>query len=253
MIYHILNGDAMIDRFVATGIQGEMISTRECMIDGSLAGNSLADFYQTRAKFISGAYGEKENDYYTAVVSEFDKLLAADNPSEFNLWFGYDLFCQANMWFVLSLLNRLTIQKKVFAVYPSHLREEDRWNDFGGATPADFITCLQTRIQFGDNDLELANQLWLAYKNNDLDKLEKLSNEHSPCFPYLHEVCRAHIERFPKNNEKGRPEKVIEEIIQSGTTEFYSVFKQFYNREGIYGFGDLQLKVIYDKVLLNYC
>ena len=253
MIYQVLNGDAMIDRFFATGLEGEMISTRECLIDGNLQGDTLPDFYKARAEYLKDSLGANEKEYYDEVVSEFEKLSAATSPSEFNLWFGYDLFCRANMWFVLSLLNDLQIQKKIFVVYPAYLKGKDIWKDFGGATPDDFITCFKERVEFGDKDLELANNLWLAYKNKYLDKLEKLSREQSPCFPYLREVCMAHIERFPKDNEKGRPEKVIEEIMQEGTTKFYDVFSQFFKREGIYGFGDMQFKLIYDKVLLNYC
>ena len=66
----------------------------------------------------------------------------------------------------------------------------------------------------------------------------------------MQEVVKAHIERFPKDGSKGRPEKVIEDIIKNVSTDFHKVFKEFCNRESIYGFGDTQVKVIYDKVML---
>ena len=252
MVYHVLNGDALTDRFLATGIGGETVITRECLIDGSLNGDTLSEFYQTRAKYIKDTLNENEEAYYAGAVNEFEKLSTAAGHAEFNLWFGYDLFCRANMWFILSLLNDLETTKEIFVVYPSYLGGDDVWKDFGSATPADLITCYNQRVKFDDEDLALGNNLWIAYKNNDLDTLEKLSRQHSVCFPYLQEVCKAHIERFPKNNEKSRPEKVIEEIIQSGTRDFYSVFSKFFSREGIYGFGDDQLKQIYDKVMLSH-
>ncbi len=232
MTYHILNGDALTDRFLATGLPGEPVITNECLIDGPLTGNTLSEFYQTRATYIKDTYDDNEKGYYTGVVKEFEKLSEAADPSEFNLWFGYDLFCRANMWFILSLLNDLQIKKEIFVVYPSYLEEKDIWKDFGSATPDDLITCFNERIKFSDDDLALGVDLWNAYKKNDLVALEKLSDQNSTAFPYLQEVCRAHIERFPVNNEKSRPEKVIEEIIQSGTRDFYAVFSKFINGKG---------------------
>ncbi|KIC94507.1 hypothetical protein, partial [Flavihumibacter solisilvae] len=59
----------------------------------------------------------------------------------------------------------------------------------------------------------------------------------------------AHVDRFPKDGTKGRPEKVIEDIITHISTDFTEVFKEFWSRESIYGFGDSQLKSLYDKVM----
>jgi hypothetical protein len=249
MTYHILNGDALIERFNATGLKGEKVVARECLIEGDLHGDSLPEFYQTRAKHIEKMYGESQSEYYVRVVNEFEKLQAVPDGSEFNLWFGYDLFCCANMWFILSILNSLSIQKIIFAVYPSYLKAYEVWNDFGGATPEDLITCFNSRTPFDEAGLRLGADLWTAYKNADLTKLETLSKQPSSCFPYLHEVCKAHIERFPKNGGKGKPERVIEDIVQNTSSDFHTVFTEFFKREGIYGFGDAQVKQLYDNVL----
>lgn len=251
MVNHILNGDSLIRRFLSTGLAGNMIVTRECLIDGDLKGNTLPEFYAARAKYIETTYHESEESYYERVVSEYEKIMTAPNHSEFNLWFGYDLFCRANMWFIISLLYDLQIKKEVFVVYPSYLKDDNIWKDFGGATPEDLIACFNKRIRFNDADLVFGENLWVAFKNGDLKNLEKLSKQQSDCFPYLQEVGMAHIERFPKNGKKGRPEKAIEEIIDGTTTDFPSVFSEFSVKEGIYGFGDLQVKQIFDKVMNN--
>jgi hypothetical protein len=242
--YHILNGDALTDRFVATGLRGEILVAREALISGPLDGNTLDEFYETRASYHSN---EDKNFYPSYAVSQFEKMLAAPNDSEFNLWFGYDLFCQVNMWFILSLLNDMPVSKEVYTVYPSHLKSEDVWKDFGGATATVLLDCFNNRIAFDEDDILLGKKLWFAFKDNDLIELERLSNESSDCFPYLKEVCRAHIERYPFGN--GRPERVIEEIISTGHSDFSTVFRRFFEREGIYGFGDVQLKEIYDNVM----
>jgi hypothetical protein len=244
MTYHILNGDALTDRFVATGLRGEIAIAREALISGPLAGNTLDEFFETRAGYLSS---EDKSLYYSNTVSQFEKILAAPDDSEFNLWFGYDLFCQANMWFILSLIYNMPVSKEVYVVYPSHLKGEDVWKDFARATETMLLDCFSNRILFEEADLLLAKDLWLAFKDNDLAGLESLSKKSSACFPYLQEVCRAHIERYPAG--KGRPEKVVEEIITTGVTDFNTVFRRFFEREGIYGFGDDQLKEIYDNVM----
>ena len=60
MIYHILNGDALIDRFSATGLKGKMVVARECLIEGDLTGDKPEEFYQTRANYLAAKYGESK-------------------------------------------------------------------------------------------------------------------------------------------------------------------------------------------------
>jgi hypothetical protein len=79
--------------------------------------------------------------------------------------------------------------------------------------------------------------------------LKKLSKIESACYPYLAEVCEAHIDRFPPEGKKGRPERVIEDIVHNVSDDFATVFREFFEREGVYGFGDAQLKQLYDKVI----
>ncbi len=238
-----------MDRFLATELAGNVIVMRECLVEGNLAGDTLPAFYRTRANYLAATYGVTPDSYFDKVVGEFEKLHQAAGPSEFNLWFGYDLFCRANMWFVLALLQELPFSKEIFVVYPAYLTGNDVWQDFGKAGPKELLFCYTQRLQLGEKDLQLANDLWQAYKHGDLAELTRLSRQPSTGFPYLQEVCQAHRERFPSGEEKGRPEKVIERLLAGGKTSFPQVFEAFFKSEGVYGFGDLQVKRIYDKVM----
>lgn len=247
MEYNILNGDSLAYSFPEASINGEIIVFREALIDGALAGDSLPDFWQTRARYM----GIPENEYHNSVVKEFGKILNAPDNSVFNLWFEFDLFCQVNMWFVISLINSLPIKKKVFAVYTSYLDKTSNqfWNGFGRADSAELNVCYAGRIALSQTDLNFGQALWNAYKNSNLDELTKLSKHQSSAFPYLQEVVQAHVDRFPKDGSKGRPEKVIEDITKNISTDFNKVFREFWKRESIYGFGDTQVKSLYDKVM----
>jgi hypothetical protein len=247
MVYNILNGDSLAYNFPDAEIEGDIIVVREGLIDGELSGDSLRDFWRSRAKYI----GVTETEYHNSVVKEFEKIINAPDDSEFNLWFEYDLFCQVNMWFVISLINSLPIGKKVFAIYTSHLDKTSKlfWNGFGPANSDELKICYANRIPLSEADMSFGQQLWEAYKIGNLEVLINLSKHQSLVFPYLEEVVQAHVDRFPKDGTKGRPEKVIEDITKNISTDFQTVFQEFWNRESIYGFGDIQLKSVYDKVI----
>lgn len=247
MIYHILNGDSLAYSFPHAKIDGEVIVVREALMDGDLSGDSLHEFWQTRANYL----GATETDYHNSVVTEFEKILNAPAHSTFNLWFEYDLFCQVNLWFVLFLLNSMRTEKVVFAVYTSYLDKTDKqfWNGFGSANAEDLRSCYSNRVVLSENDLQLGSNLWNAYKNGNLEQLTRFSKIQTSAFPYQQEVVNAHIERFPPDGSKGRPERVLKDIITNVSTDFHKVCQEFWNRESIYGFGDTQVKELYIKIM----
>jgi hypothetical protein len=247
VVYNILNGDSLAFSFPETNIEGEMIVVREGLIEGDLSGDSLDDFWRSRAKYI----GVTEDEYHIKIVKEFEKIMNAPGNSEFNLWFEYDLFCQVNMWFVISILSGLTIRKKVSAVCTSYLDRTSKhfWNGFGPAKSNDLVSCFNQRILLNDDDLQLGKDLWTAYKSDNPQELARLAKTRSSAFPYLLEVVKAHLDRFPKDGTKGRPERVIEEITNNISPDFQKVCEEFWKRESIYGFGDVQLKHLYDRVM----
>ncbi|MGC3945443.1 MAG: hypothetical protein QM762_13170 [Chryseolinea sp.] len=246
---HVLNGDSLAYSFPDSQIEGEKVVVREALIDGDLSGDDQQQFWRARARYLEVT----EAEYQYKVVSEFEKIMKASDNSEFNLWFEYDLFCQVNMWFVISIINSLSINKKVYAVYTTHLDRNSKhfWNGFGPANSSQLQVCFADRILLSDADLQSGQELWGAYKDNNFDELSRLSENESRAFPYLQEVVKAHIARFPKDGTKGRPEKVIEDITNNLSTDFNNVLKEFWNRESIYGFGDTQVKSLYNKVMHN--
>lgn len=247
MICNILNGDSLAYSFPDAKIEGEIIVAREALIDGDLSGNDLQAFWHSRARYL----GLTEAEYHDQIAIEFEKIMSAPDDSEFNLWFEYDLFCQVNMWFVISIINNLSVKKKVYAVYTSYLDRNNKlfWNGFGPANSSQLQVCFADRILLSDADLQLGQELWTAYKDNNFEELIRLSKKQSLAFPYLEEVVNAHIDRYPKDGTNGRPEKVIEDITKNVSTDFQKVFEEFWNRESIYGFGDTQFKHLYDKVM----
>lgn len=239
MQIHILNGDALTDRMKAAGFEN-LIVCREALIDGPVDAIDMDEFWNKRAAFHEVEPGK----YHDHVVAEFEKLKEIPPGSEINLWFGDDLFCQANIWFVINYLEQLGRAGSLFRVFPLIRSEAERWNEFGGLDPQELITSFENRVALTRDDVALAENCWNAYAANNLKTLKALSKSPTNAFHDLGKVVQAHIDRFPKPGELGRPERILKEIMDSGITDFNKLFPVFFKREGIYGFGDLQVKSI---------
>lgn len=236
MVVHILNGDALAGTFALSGIHGQVIVCREALVDGPVSFVNDEAFWHGRANFIQGNFEADEGEYDLIVRKEFDRISKLTPDDDIFLWFEHDLFCQANMWFVVSLLKRSGLTH-AYRISPLP-KLNTKWQGFGNHSPDDLKVCLVNRVEFSPGDLSLGEELWRAYSQNDISRLTMLSGSLSPCFPRLDEVCKAEIDR----KKSARPRKVLQDIVSKGHSDFNEIFSQFSQREGIYGFGDTQVK-----------
>lgn len=248
MVYHILNGDCLAEQLNQTSIQGHRIICAECLFDGDVSGNTLSEFWETRAKFISESYSASRDEYFAKVVTAFDSILNLPEDAEVNLWFENDLFCQVNMWFVMSLLGDRP-PKALYRVFPVIDSPADQWNGFGASDTQMLEKAYQSRVLVSQEDIHLGASLWKAYKHGDIETLKELSRQPSGAYQQLEDVVQAHIDRFPGQNQPGRPEKAIRQLIEHVSINFGIVFAEFSKHHGIYGFGDSQVRVMYDKIM----
>ena len=247
--YHILNGDSLKEQFPKT-IQGKIIVAREALVDGNVEGESLEEFYETRANFISSHYaGYSKEDYFEKTVSEFEKIQAIPSEVDINLWFEDDLFCQVNFWFVVHLLNKNGQKNSIFLVRP----KEHTQYGFGGLDETELISIYENRLAITQNQLDKIALLWEHYKNNDTEKLlqtaKELDQEVPKNYAFMLPAIYAHLQRFPSEGKLDRPTKSLIQIMKDlKSEEFAPVFREFAKREAIYGFGDLQVKRLFDEV-----
>ena len=104
MELHFLPGDAQVKEFRESGIGGETLVCRECLVEGDLSGADLNEFFENRAAFINDTFQGDRTAYEERVASQFRRLLELDDRAQVNLWFEYELFCSVNMWLCLDLL-----------------------------------------------------------------------------------------------------------------------------------------------------
>jgi hypothetical protein len=235
MIYHVLPGDAQVEDFRQTGLQGEVLVCREALIDGDLSGGTLDEFFNNRAT----VHNEERAVYDANVASQFRRLLDVGPTDEVNLWFEYELFCAVNMWFCVSLLAGSDAD--IYRVAPVHLSFEDRWDGFGNTNPEILKKCFVDRLKLSRSDIEIGSELWNAFRRREPDELSRLTVEPHTAFPYLDEVGHAAV------NIDTKPLEIVREIKREGKRDLKKVFPEFRRRAGVYGFGDTQVKRLMEE------
>ncbi|WP_341226963.1 DUF1835 domain-containing protein [uncultured Arcticibacterium sp.] len=231
-VYHILNGD-MLRWQIPKEIQGEIIICKEALVEGDVNAESLEMLFDKRAAYL-GQYENSGIDYYSDVVSEFEKIINLPNNADVNLWFEFDLFCQVNLWFVSSLLK----QQNIYLVLPQNE------SGFGTMNAEELKDALYKRRAVSRKNLSLLKEFWPAFQTNDLSQMEALAAQLRNQFSFLLTAVKANERRL-----NGDLEKSIKEILlNEENLDFQEAFKQFCIQEPSFGYADLQFKKIYDQL-----
>jgi hypothetical protein len=236
MIIHVLPGDAIVEEFSRTGLEGQVAVCREALVDGPVNAEGLHDLWNLREEYFAETDPDAENSYGQHIVAEFGKLIELPASSEVNLWFEYELFCQVNMWFCLYILRET--KAEVYRVAPSVRADGDIWKGFGGLGADLLRKCHTDRQKLEREDISLGSELWQAHRTGNGDRLRSLSTTPVIGFPFLKEVCEAEVVKA------FRPKEILREIIDGGLSDFQEVFQAFSDRAGVYGYGDSQVKQI---------
>ncbi|OAN62871.1 DUF1835 domain-containing protein [Balneola sp. EhC07] len=242
--FHILNGDALKDQF-PDSLNGELIVARECLVNGDVSADSLDQLFELRAEYLSNAYDSEKGFYHNEVIPEFKKIISLPEHSVINLWFEDDLFCQVNLWFVSHLILNFVTPTQVFLVRP----HTDIQYGFGGLNSDGLENAFRSKVRLSVDEVKLFSSLWELYQDQNHTEILELAVKHSKEFPFLEDAAQANLERFPSDGSPGRPEQTLLDIMkETGSDEFGLVFREFHKRESIYGFGDLQVKRLFDQL-----
>ena len=241
--YHVLNGDALAERF-PTVLTGERIIFRECLIEGPTRGATPQALYPLRAAFMQYAgYISDQDEYREKTISELEKLDALPAGAAVYLWFERDLFCQANLWYAVYQLAE--------AGHTALHLVQPRGNNFKLGFAGENIPGLQQCFQQATllEPLATWQQFWPGYATEAHELLKQLAQALAKRHPFLPAVVEAHAQRFTQDDSLGRPQQLLKEIAQElGTHEFGPIFRVFCERADIYGFGDLQVLRLYRQL-----
>lgn len=241
---HILNGDALLDRFPES-FPGRRIVCRECLVDGDVDGKTLDQLVRVRESFLQDVYGVAPADYRSSSLAEWKKITALPSGSEVALWFEDDLFCQVNLWFVCWLLEEGGKAGDVFLVRPP----EGSADGFGSLDSGGLAAAWEARTVLTLRETGAFARLWKAYQHEDADTLRRIASVDLVRFPFLPGVIRAEEDRYQDANGWSPLERRVADLIaEDPQADFASLFRQFTERDPVFGFGDLQFRRVLEEV-----
>lgn len=241
--YHILNGDALREQ-LPKSIGGGKIVMRECLVVGTVLAKDLQDFITKRALFMQETYATPIETYIEKSVPELSKMILLKPEHEVNLWFEDDLFCQVNLWFVCGILKRNKI-KKAFWVRP----KDNLQYGFGGLSPAELETAHQDKTEISEIEIKIMAQLWEDFRQKDLFALKRAMNWLPKSLKPIAPAIAAEIDRHDPGSPFGQPGRFVQQMFyENPSVTFSEVFQAFHEKMSVYGFGDLQVKHIYDQL-----
>ena len=245
MVYHILNGDALKEQ-ISSVLDGELIICRELMMEGPCQGADLDSILKTRQDFFSKELGITETEYTAKSISELKKLQQLKNRDEINLWFEDDLFCQSNLWFCVFVISQLGFLVELFYIRP----KEATTFGFGGLNTKELLIALENKNTLTQEDIDLIIKVWKAFQVSDFQSLKQMSINFKTKMPWISEAIDAHLARFIFEGSFGLHEELmLQSIKETDQPDFKSTFKLFSSKASVYGYGDLQAKKIYDKMI----
>lgn len=257
-ILHVLNGDSTAHSFNDTGLDGDALVWREIFSQGPLLEDiSSAAFWNTRSEWISKTFNDTH--YSQNVIEPLEKLNEA--YKEINLWFEFDLHCQANLLGVMEMIaERADLSEQaIYLVCPGEFPGKPDFRGMGELNGEELEYLYDNiRVQLTEYDFELANEAWKLYVSGDVAGLEKWLKENTfwANMSLLKPAMEAHIKRL-RQNEAGLNylEQKLLDIYNSGKTTRHAIYQDFWSAEKIYGMGDAEidiyLKNLTDKNLIN--
>ncbi|POY35608.1 hypothetical protein C3K47_14525 [Solitalea longa] len=242
MILHVLNGDALLPNFKRCFFDGDVMIWRECLIEGPVSASNEEDFWNQRTNYISTTYQVPEKEYRHQVVEKLYKIAQPFKYKEINLWFEFDLFCQANMVYILHRLNQFDLSHtKINWVQPQQNSAEEFFFGFSNINNQQLKDFFENRIELQTSDLTFGSKVWKAYTINDIATLQQLIQSAPANFKFFDKVFEAHLARLSGDNEINRVERRLLEVIYKGVNSEIDLLHRFWETESIYGFGDLQV------------
>ena len=109
---HIHNGESSAGTLREFGFPGEHFSFNEALVDGPTPGGvSAEEFLRIRARFLSSDDPTEQKSCKAGLLKQQDTLERSLERDEVVLWFEYDLFCQANLLYLLDWFGRRKLGK----------------------------------------------------------------------------------------------------------------------------------------------
>lgn len=249
---HITNGSSLTNYLNELDFSGDFLTWHEMLCEGPT--NRLInsdEFLNSRKSFLNKFYDIEIDEY--EYKNELEKLSEPNKYSEIILWFEYDLFCHINMLAVINLIQQKKINLPLYLVCSGRIEDEKNLKGLSELTPEQIDKHYKNKILLSNKELDIATSVWQIYCGKDHNLLKPYITKKSS-FEYLGCCLKAHLKRFPdsKSGLNDLEHNILELVNKHKIKSKHHLLGYALNYQGYYGFGDLQLKRIIDKLSLFF-
>ncbi len=249
---HITNGNALTDYLRELDFTDDILTWQEMLCEGpTIPAIASEAFFELRSEFLKNHY-EIEVDN-TELKKELSKLDKADDYLEINLWFEYDLFCHINLLGVINLLHQKEINKPLYLICSGRVEGDKNLKGLAELNSGQLQNHYENKILLTQEDIDLAIALWRTYCGTDHNILKPYIVKNSS-FKYMSNCLKAHLQRFPQqdNGLSSLEENILKIIKENTINSEHHLLGYALNYQGYYGFGDIQLMRLIEKLSIFY-
>lgn len=249
---HITNGDVLTNYLQELNIEGDIITWQEMLCEGPTVEQVYSDeFSQLRKSFFNEFY-DIDLDI-SEIKTTLDKLNHTENYSEIVLWFEYDLFCHINMVAVISLIQQKKIQLPLYLVCSGKVDRNKNLKGLTELNSGQLLKHFRDKIKLQPEDIDIATTVWGIYCGKDHNLLKPFIVKKSS-FKYLSNCLKAHLERFPETKDglNVMERNILEIVRDTPIKSKHHLLGYALNYQGYYGYGDLQISRIMEKLSIFF-
>lgn len=245
---HITNGNSLTAYLRTLNFTDDILTWQEMLCEGpTITAINTDIFFEIRAKFLKTEYQIEVNS--KALKEEISKLDTVENYSEINLWFEYDLFCHINLIGVINLLHQKEIKKPLYLICSGRVKGKKELQALGELSPEQLKLHYKNKVLLTKTDIDLAIAIWRTYCGKDHNILKPYIVKKSN-FKYLTNCLKAHLKRFPhqKSGLNVLEDNILRLLRDNPIKSKHHLLGYSLNYQGYYGYGDLQMERIINKL-----
>lgn len=251
-ILHITNGENLTNYMLELKIDGDFLTWQEMLCEGPTEIKiDTESFINKRKSFLNKFYDiEINEDEYVTEIQKFNHL---EDYTKIVLWFEYDLFCHINLIAIISLLQQKHIKLPLYLVCSGRINGEKNLKGLSELSSGQLFYHYNNKVKLTAEDIDLAVSIWKTYCGKDHNLLKNYIIQKSS-FKYLTNCLKAHLERFPnlKSGLDILEENILTIIRDRKIKSKNHLLGYALNYQGYYGYGDIQLSRIIDKLSIFF-